>query len=131
MDTCLHELYKLIDPKVAKCQDEMEKGNNSLPKGSSCRDDGSDEVVERSLDSRRGHVRIKGHSVIQHGLNTTDPTPHQVTSTDVTVAAGASHDTYKGTDVETRACLVYDQTSPHSNGDLDYLSLVFPPKYTY
>jgi hypothetical protein len=96
MDTCLYELHKLVDPKEAKCQNEMEKGNNSLPKGCSCCEDGSDEVVERSLDSRRGHVQIIGHSVIQHGLNTTDPTPQRVTSTDVTVAAEHPINTYKG-----------------------------------
>jgi hypothetical protein len=59
VDTRLHELYKLVEPEVAECQDEMEKGNNGLYKGISRCKDGSDEVIERTLDGRMmlGHVR--------------------------------------------------------------------------
>jgi hypothetical protein len=45
----------------------MEKGNNGLYEGSSRCKDGSDEVIERALDSRMmlGHVRkISGQSFI-------------------------------------------------------------------
>jgi len=39
LDTCLCELHKLIEPEVAKCQNEMEKSYNSLhQRGSGCDD---------------------------------------------------------------------------------------------
>jgi hypothetical protein len=60
LDTCQHELYRLVEPEVDECEDKVGKSNNGLYKGSSRCKDGSDEVIERSLDSRMmlGHVRI-------------------------------------------------------------------------
>jgi len=69
----------------------MEKGDNGLYKGISRCKDRSDEVIERTLDGRMlGHVRkFCPFYMTQLGLNMICMTPQPVTSTDVTVAAGA------------------------------------------
>jgi hypothetical protein len=101
---------------VAECQDEMEKGNNGLYKGSSRCKDGSEKVIERTLDSRMmlGHVR---KIFILHDATWIKyDGPHR--SRQLTSLLQREHHTKRTDNLDKRGNKVYDRTSPLSNGDL-------------